>query len=110
MTFLAHGYTVKYWPIDYAERAGESKFHWWRDTRRYLLQVVRMILSYNPLRIFLPIGLVLLVLGGFKLVWDIFDHDQFRVAINTMLILFAVVPGAADRPARRPGRAGHESP
>ena len=28
LTFLAHGYTVKYWPIDYSERAGESKFHW----------------------------------------------------------------------------------
>ena len=89
MTFLANGYTVKYWPIDYAERAGESKFHWWSDTRRYLLQVVRMVLSFNPLRIFLPIGLILLALGGFKLVWDIFDHDQFRVAINTILILFA---------------------
>src|SRR5262245_49558692 len=27
MTFLANGYSVKYVPIDYAKRAGESKFH-----------------------------------------------------------------------------------
>ena len=54
MTFLAHGYSVKYWPIDYSERAGSSKFHWWSDTRRYLLQVIRMMLSFNPLRVFLP--------------------------------------------------------
>ncbi len=56
MTFLAGGYSVKYVPIDYAKRAGESKFHWYKDTRRYATQVVRMILSYNPLRIFMPVG------------------------------------------------------
>ena len=57
MSFLSNGYSVKYVPIDYFPRAGTSKFHWWRDTKRYLLQVVRMTLSYNPLKVFLPIGL-----------------------------------------------------
>ena len=42
MTFLANGYSVKHIPIAYAPRAGSSKFHWWHDTRRYLLQVLRM--------------------------------------------------------------------
>lgn len=88
LTFLAHGYTVKYWPIDYFERAGESKFHWWTDTRRYLLQVIRMTLSFNPLRVFLPLGFLLLAVGGTKLVYDVTVND-FKVAINTLLILFA---------------------
>ena len=34
MSFLANGYSVKHLPIDYAPRAGRSKFHWWADTRR----------------------------------------------------------------------------
>jgi glycosyltransferase involved in cell wall biosynthesis len=88
MTFLAHGYSVKYWPITYSERAGTSKFHWWSDTRRYLLQVIRMVLSFNPLRVFLPVGLILTVLGLGKLIYDVSAHD-FKVAINTLLILFA---------------------
>jgi hypothetical protein len=88
MTFLAHGYSVKYWPIEYKARAGESKFHWWNDTRRYLLQVIRMVLSYNPLRVFLPLGIVLTVIGAGKLGFDLVRHD-FRVAIDTLLILFA---------------------
>jgi polyisoprenyl-phosphate glycosyltransferase len=88
MSFLANGYSVKYVPIDYKPRAGTSKFHWWRDTKRYLLQVVRMSLSYNPLKVFLPIGLVLLVVGLFKLGYDWVDKD-FRLAANTLLILFA---------------------
>lgn len=88
MTFLAHGYSVKYWPIEYRERAGHSKFHWWTDTRRYLLQVIRMVLSYNPLRVFLPLGTALTVIGLGKLTYDVTASD-FKVAINTLLVLLA---------------------
>ena len=88
MTFLANGYSVKYMPIDYAKRAGESKFHWYKDTRRYATQVVRMILSYNPLRIFMPVGLTLFAIGFVKMIVDVIGMD-FHVAADTLLILFA---------------------
>lgn len=88
MSFLANGYSVKYVPIDYSPRAGESKFHWWSDTRRYVLQVVRMVLLYNPLRAFLPPGAVLLLLGSGKLVFDLVDKGS-RVATNTLVVLMA---------------------
>lgn len=90
MSFLSNGYKVKYVPIDYFPRAGRSKFHWWRDTKRYLLQVVRMALSYNPLKVFLPIGLTLLAIGVGKLIYDWIDKD-FRLAANTLLILVAAL-------------------
>lgn len=88
MAFLANGYSVKYVPIEYSKRAGTSKFHWWNDTKRYLYQVVRLVLSYNPLKVFMPLGLLLGAIGGGKLIYDIVDKD-FRPAINTLLILFA---------------------
>lgn len=88
MTFLANGYSVKYVPIEYQPRAGKSKFHWWKDTKRYFIQVVRLVLSYNPLRVFLPIGVALSAVGFGKLVYDLIDKD-FRPAANTMLLLFA---------------------
>ena len=89
MSFLANGYSVKYVPIDYFPRAGTSKFHWWRDTKRYLLQVVRMMLSYNPLKVFLPLGAGAAAARVWaSSVYDLVDKD-FRVAINTLLILFA---------------------
>jgi polyisoprenyl-phosphate glycosyltransferase len=46
------------------------------------------VLSYNPLRIFLPLGILLTVLGLAKLGYDWVDKD-FRLAANTLLILFA---------------------
>ena len=90
MSFLSNGYSVKYVPIDYFPRAGKSKFHWWRDTKRYLLQVVRMTLSYNPLKVFMPVGGLLLVLGLAKLGLDWSQRD-FRLAANTLLIFLAAL-------------------
>jgi glycosyltransferase involved in cell wall biosynthesis len=88
MSFLTNGYSVKYVPIEYSERAGRSKFHWYRDTRRYLIQVIRLVLSYNPLRIFLPVGAVLAAVGVGKGVYDWKVHD-FRLTTNTLIVLFA---------------------
>lgn len=90
MAFLMNGYSVEYTPIEYLTRAGESKFHWLADTRRYALQVIRMILSYDPLRVVLPIAsLVGFVFVG-KLGYDLVDKD-FRPAANTLLLGFALL-------------------
>lgn len=89
MAFLANGYSVRYVDIEYSPRAGESKFHWWKDTKRYATQVIRMVLSYNPLRVFLPVAIFLGTVGVVKLGVDLVRYD-FKPALNTMLILFAV--------------------
>jgi glycosyltransferase involved in cell wall biosynthesis len=88
MAFLSNGYSVHYVPITYEKRAGLSKFHWWADTRRYGLQVIRLMLSYNPLRVFLPGGLLLFVVASGKLLFDWVGRD-FHLAANTLLIFFA---------------------
>ena len=88
MAFLANGYSVKYVPIEYSQRAGKSKFHWRKDTRRYLTQVVRLVLTHNPLKIFLPVGVVLGLIGVAKLAYDWTTKD-FRVTTNTLIVLFA---------------------
>lgn len=90
MAFLMNGYSVEFTPIDYAERAGTSKFHWLADTRRYALQVIRMILSYDPLRVVLPIATLLGLVFVGKLGYDLVDKD-FRPAANTLLLGFALL-------------------
>lgn len=90
LSFMTHGYSVGYMPIDYAPRAGESKFHWRTDTRKYLLQVVRMMLMYEPLRIMGGPGLLLLLLGIGKAVYDAIE-DPVVIAINTLVLLVLAV-------------------
>ena len=90
MAFLMNGYRVDFVPIDYEPRAGETKFHWLRDTRRYGLQVIRMMLSYEPLRVTLPLASVLGIAFAAKLGYDLVDKD-LRPAANTLLLGFAVL-------------------
>ena len=85
LAFLSNGHSVGYTPIEYNKRAGRSKFHWWADTRRYVTQVIRMVLSFNPLKVFLPVGLWLLVFGIAKLAFDWVTRD-FVLAANTLLL------------------------
>ena len=40
VSFLANGHEVRYEPIDYAKRAGKSKFNFVKDAYRYILQVL----------------------------------------------------------------------
>ena len=88
MAFLSNGYSVKFVPIEYAKRAGESKFHWRADTRPYLMQVIRMVLAWNPLKILMPPAGILFLLGSGKVIYDIFDKD-WRMGTNTIIIMGA---------------------
>jgi len=90
MAFLSNGYSVKYVEIDYAERAGDSKFHWYDDTKRYLQQLTRMIMMWNPLRVLGPPAAMLFLIAGGKLIFDVIDKD-FRLATNTLLLFFAAM-------------------
>jgi polyisoprenyl-phosphate glycosyltransferase len=88
LSFLSNGHSVGFVPIPYEKRSGSSKFHWWADTRRYATQVIRMSLSYNPLRVFLPVGSLLFLTGLLKLIYDWSTRD-FALATNTLLLFLA---------------------
>ena len=88
MAFLTNGYSVRYVPIEYRARSGASKFHWWRDSKRYLTQVIRMVLTFNPLRVFLPLGTTMILIAFTKLGYDLITKDLY-VTTNTLLMIFA---------------------
>jgi glycosyltransferase involved in cell wall biosynthesis len=90
LAFLSNGHLVRYWDIDYAQRAGRSKFHWIRDTYLYVLQVLRIIMTFNPLRVFLPLGGALLLLAFGKILFDVFDKS-FRITTNAVILTIVAV-------------------
>ncbi|MCO6004835.1 glycosyltransferase family 2 protein [Actinoallomurus purpureus] len=85
LAFLSNQHDVRYVPIDYAKRAGSSKFHFVHDAYRYILQVLRMVMYFNPLKVLMPLALWLLGLGVAKGILDMVLHP-LRFAINTVLI------------------------
>jgi len=85
LAFLSNGHAVKYVPIDYFKRAGRSKFHPFRDAYNYIIQVLRMVMYFNPLRVLMPVGLTLMGATFVKAFVDLFRHD-LRVAGSTVLV------------------------
>ncbi|HEY2956714.1 MAG TPA: glycosyltransferase family 2 protein [Actinomycetota bacterium] len=85
LAFLSNGHPIKYVPIDYFKRAGRSKFHPLKDAYNYIIQVLRMVMYFNPMRVLMPVALTLLGGTFVKLVWDLVAHP-FRVATNTVLL------------------------
>jgi glycosyltransferase involved in cell wall biosynthesis len=86
VSFLANQHEVKYVPIDYAKRAGTSKFHFTKDAYRYILQVLRMVMYFNPLKVLMPLALWILGLGFAKIVYDLIAHP-FRITGATVLVM-----------------------
>jgi glycosyltransferase involved in cell wall biosynthesis len=85
LAFLSNQHDIRYVPIDYAKRAGSSKFHFVHDAYRYILQVLRMVMYFNPLKVLMPPALWLLGLGIGKGVYDMIAHP-LRFANNTVMI------------------------
>jgi glycosyltransferase involved in cell wall biosynthesis len=85
LAFLSNQHDIRYVPIDYAKRAGSSKFHFVHDAYRYILQVLRMVMYFNPLKVLMPPALWLIGLGIAKGVFDMVVHPV-RFANNTVMI------------------------
>ncbi len=85
IAFLSNQHDVQYVPISYSKRAGTSKFRFISDAYRYILQVLRMVMYFNPLKVLMPIALLLLGLGFAKGIFDMVVHPLL-FAVNTVLI------------------------
>ncbi|MEA3408479.1 MAG: glycosyltransferase family 2 protein [Chloroflexota bacterium] len=90
LAFLSNGYVVKWVPITYRKRIGTSTFHPIVDTYNYLSLVIRAMMYFDPLRVFLPLSLAMLLIGIGKAIYDIFAYD-FHFAPSTLMIIFTTL-------------------
>jgi glycosyltransferase involved in cell wall biosynthesis len=89
LALLANGHNVIYEPIDYAKRAGRSKIRA-AHFLGFLLLVVRSTVLFNPLKVFLPLGAALFLIGVLKLVQDIIKWNLSETAVMAFLAALVV--------------------
>mgnify|MGYP007128637768 CR=1 FL=1 len=82
---LTNGYRVVYRPIDYLHRVGSSKIRPIKDTYNFIVLILRTICYFNPLRVFIPLGLVLMGVGVAKLVYDLVLDNLSETTIFAFL-------------------------
>jgi glycosyltransferase involved in cell wall biosynthesis len=63
LAMLVSGFGVKYVPIEYHDRAGKSHIRPIRDTLGFFALILRTVMYFNPLRIFIPIALAFVAAG-----------------------------------------------
>lgn len=91
---ICSGYTIKYEPISYHRRVGKSKISPIRDTSNFILLIVRTVMYFNPLKVFLPISLSIAVLGVAMLCYDIFvirNIGDKTVLLFSMALLLGAI-------------------
>lgn len=75
---------MMYTPIEYRKRVGKSKIKP-MDFINFIILIMRAITLFNPLRIFIPLGLVFFLLGFFKLIYDLSQWNLSETAIFSFL-------------------------
>ena len=94
LAFLSNQHDIKYVPTSYAKRAGVSKFHFVRDAYRYILQVLRMVMYFDPLKVLMPPALWLIVIGLLKGIVDMVRHPFYFPASTVLLIVSGIMIGS----------------
>jgi glycosyltransferase involved in cell wall biosynthesis len=79
-----NGKRMIYTPIEYGKRVGKSKIRP-VDFLNFIILVLRMTVLFNPLRVFIPLGLALMAVGVIKFVYDIYMDNLSETTIFAFL-------------------------
>lgn len=88
LAFLKEGYTIGTFPIRVAERKGrKSTVSFFKDGPKTILLLMRIIMLFNPMKIFIP-GAFIASLAG--IIWGIHGFLVFNRFSNTAIILLTL--------------------
>lgn len=94
LAFLCNGHPVRYVPVEYRKRIGQSKFHPVKDSAKYFSTVFRIVMYFRPLRIFFPLSVLLALLSAGKGYYDwrlsaghTLQESDIVLAVAALLVL-----------------------
>lgn len=77
MAFFRCGYSVAYVPINASSREGRSKIKLLRDGIKFFVIILRIGALFSPMRLFLPVAVMLFVLGTGWHLYTYFSANRF---------------------------------
>jgi len=93
VAFMNLGYSVGYYPIKVNKRVGKSTVRQLRHGPSALLIILKMVVLYNPLKVFLPVSFFIFILG---IAWGVagyfiasrFPNSAILLTIMGLLFFF----------------------
>jgi len=90
LAMLTNDMLVKFVPINYLKREGKSKIKPIKDTLTFLQLIVRTVMYFNPLKIFIPISLFLFLTGILVLLYSIFFTEKIMDTTVVILVVSSI--------------------
>jgi glycosyltransferase involved in cell wall biosynthesis len=91
LSYLCAGLEVSFLPIKYFVRQGKSKIRPIRDTANFLLLLARTAMLFNPLRVFLPVSLLLLLAGTGEVLYYYYALQVLNVSTSALVFIISAL-------------------
>ena len=91
LAFMKAGYSVRFEPIEAAQRRGSSKIRLGSDGVRFFLILLKVITIFSPLRIFLPVSAAAFIVGAAYAVWTIVTQSHVTNSSVLLIVLSVVI-------------------
>jgi len=76
LALIKAGYNVGFEPIKVSKRVGTSKIRILRDGAKFFIIALRIVSLFSPLRVYLPMSMALLLVGGGYGIWNVVVHAK----------------------------------
>ncbi|MBP7652491.1 glycosyltransferase family 2 protein [Candidatus Dependentiae bacterium] len=86
---MSTDYFVKFYPIDYFQRTGDSKIRPFHAFEFFLL-VIRLIVYFKPLKIFLPASVICFAIGALRTIYTII-RDNWKITELSLILLISAL-------------------
>src|SRR4051812_8226007 len=91
MAFLKAGYSVRFEPIQAAQRTGASKIRLGTDGARFFLILLKVITIFSPLKIFVPVSVAAFAAGAGYAAWTIATQSHVTNSSVLLIVLSVVI-------------------
>jgi glycosyltransferase involved in cell wall biosynthesis len=91
MSFIKAGYSVSIVPIEAEQRVGQSKIKLARDGAKFFLILLKIITIFSPLRIFVPISVIIFALGFLYALRTIWTQSHVTNSSVLLIVLSVVI-------------------
>lgn len=87
LALIKDGYSIKYEPVKTVKRVGKSKIKPFRNGFEFILLILRTIVLFDPLKVFLPAGLLFLAVGTIDALYYLIIDTS--ISKSALLLIFS---------------------
>lgn len=88
LAFIKEGYNIKTIPVEVTERIGRpSNVRYWKDGSKTIMLIFRIIMLFNPLKVFLPASIGTLIIGFAYGLFGFLVFSRFSNSAQILMML-----------------------